>query len=131
MIRLALLCAVLAIPGCSTSGGGVGNALNRYEYAAYSWTGASIQEMVAAWGTPNSGYKPPDSGKDGVAGWDVRSSSGGDYRYRCTTLAYFDSDGLIIRIFVKHSRSCHRRYEGEFGRMTRQEPTSNGAPIET
>ena len=131
MIRLAMLCAVLTMPGCSISGGGVGNAPIRYVYAAESWAGASIQEMVAAWGTPNSGYNPPDRGKDGIAGWNVFSRSGQDYRYRCTTLAYFDSYGLITRIVVMHSHSCHRRYEGQFGTMTRQEPKSDSAPIKT
>ena len=129
MSRLILFLAVWTMLGCSASGGLTGEASNRYEYAANSWLGARIEEMVATWGTPNSGYIPPEPGKHGVAGWNAYSVSGsGDdksYRYRCTTLAYFDSNGLITRIVVKHSRSCDRRYGDEFGTMTRREPRSD------
>ncbi len=131
MIRFATLCVFLFMPGCSIIGGGAGEAPSRYVYAAKSWAGASIQEMVAAWGTPNAGYKPSERGDSGIAGWDVYAKSGQDYRYRCTTFAYFDSDGFITRIVVRHSRFCDRRYDGQYGTMTRQEPRPGHSPIGT
>ena len=122
MIRLAMLCAVVLILGCSVWSG---EWQSRYEFAAHSWLGASIEDMVAAWGTPNRGYKPPGVGEEGIAGWGRSSQTGiganKTYRYRCETLAYFDSNGIIKRIVVKHSRSCDRLYEGPFKKMTRLE----------
>jgi len=123
MIRLPVFLAVLSISGCSIWGGTGGEEPNLYEYAANSWVGTPIEQMVTAWGTPNRGYYPANGEEEGVAGWSVWSQTGiGDnkeYRYRCETLAYFDSHGIIVRIVVKHARSCDRPYEGQLERMTR------------
>ena len=123
MIRLPVFLVVVFLSGCSGWGGAGGEAKNLYEYAANSWVGAQIEQMVAAWGTPNRGYYPASSEEEGVAGWSVWSQTGiganREYRYRCETLAYFDSDGIIIRIVVKHAHSCDRPYAGQFKRMTR------------
>lgn len=125
MIRPVVLCATGLMFGCSILGDAGSESPNGYEFAANSWSGAKIEEMVAAWGTPNKGYKPPDSGGEGIAGWGLWSQTGighnKTYRYRCETLAYFNSDGTITRIVVKHSRSCGRLYKGQFEKMTRPE----------
>ena len=131
MIRLPVFLAVLSISGCSIWGGTGGEEPNLYEYAANSWVGTPIEQMVTARGTPNRGYYPANGEEEGVAGWSVWSQTGiGDnkeYRYRCETLAYFDSHGIIVRIVVKHARSCDRPYEGQLERMTRL----NSPPIST
>ena len=123
MVRLPVFLVVVLLSGCSSWSGAGGEARNLYEYAANSWIGAQIEQMVEAWGTPNRGYYPASSEEEGVAGWSVWSQTGiganREYRYRCETLAYFDSDGIIIRIVVKHAHSCDRRYQGQFKRMTR------------
>ena len=127
MIRLVVLCVVMLVSGCSSWGGASDDSPNQYQFAANSWLGAKIEGMVAAWGTPNKGYLPPDGLEEGIAGWAVWSKSGESYRYRCETLVHFNAEGTITRIVVKHSRSCSRRYNGKFGRMTRLEK----APIRT
>ena len=131
MIRLPVVLAFVFISGCSTWGGASGQATNLYKYAANSWIGAQIEQMVAAWGTPNRGYYPAKGEEQGVAGWGIWSQTGiGDnkeYRYRCETLAYFDAEGIITRIVVKHALSCDRPYEGQLERMT----CLNNAPIST
>ena len=131
MIRLPVFLALACLSGCSTWSGASGEAPNLYEYAANSWIGAQIEQMVAAWGTPNRGYHPANGEEEGVAGWGIWSRTGiGDnkeYRYRCETLAYFDSEGIIMRIVVTHAHSCDRPYKGQFERMTRL----NIAPIST
>ena len=131
MIRLPVFLAVLSISGCSIWGGTGGEEPNLYEYAANSWVGTPIEQMVTAWGTPNRGYYPANGEEEGVAGWGIWSRTGiGDnkeYRYRCETLAYFDSEGIIMRIVVTHAHSCDRPYKGQFERMTRL----NIAPIST
>ena len=40
---------------------------------------------------------------------------------------YFDAEGIITRIVVKHALSCDRPYEGQLERMT----CLNNAPIST
>jgi hypothetical protein len=80
--------------------------------------------MVAAWGTPNAGFLPADGEQNGVAGWDVRYESGVYDRkvtyYHCTTFAHFDSNGTIVKVEVRNSRYCDRRFENQLESMTRQ-----------
>ena len=119
MVRLSIVFAVLAVFGCASTSDGS----NRYTRAANSWKGGNIMDMVAAWGTPNAGYLPADGEISGVAGWDVRYKSGtGEGKvtyYHCTTFAYFNSNDAIVRIVVKNSRYCHRRYGDDIQSMTR------------
>ena len=119
MIRPIIVFAVLTVLSCATTN----DSSDRYTRAAMSWTGASIGEMVAAWGTPNAGYLPGDGEKDGIAGWDVRYESGiGDRKvthYHCAAYAYFDASNKIVRIDVRRSHNCHRRFENRFDLMTR------------
>ena len=125
MIRLFTLCPVAVILGCSVWDGTGGDAPSRYEFAADSWLGAKIEGMVEAWGTPNRGYKQPENGEEGIAGWGLSSQTGiGEnktFRFRCETLAYFDLDGTITRIVVEYSHRCDRLYEGQLETMTRPE----------
>ncbi len=125
MNRLTVVFAILTVFGCATTN----DSLDRYTLAADSWKGASIEEMVAAWSTPNAGFSPADGEQNGIAGWDVYYESGVDSSmghgkrtyYHCTTFAHFDSNGTILRIEVRNSRYCDRRFENQFESMTRDD----------
>ncbi len=125
MNRLSVVIAILTVFGCATTN----DISDRYTLAANSWKGASIEEMVAAWSTPNAGFLPADGEQNGIAGWSVLYESGVDSSmghrkrtyYHCTTFAHFDSNGTILRIEVRNSRNCDRRFENQFELMTRDD----------
>ena len=128
MNRLSVVIAILTVFGCATTN----DISDRYTLAANSWKGASIEEMVAAWRTPNAGFLPADGEQNGIAGWDVYYESGVDSSmghrkrtyYHCTTYAHFDSNGTILRIEVRNSRYCDSRFENQFELMTRDDVVS-------
>ncbi len=70
--------------------------------------------------------------QNGIAGWNVFYESGIDSSmgqgkrtyYRCTTFAHFNSNGTIVRIEVRNSRFCDRRFENQFEAMTRDDVVS-------
>ncbi len=129
MYRLSIVIAILAISGCTTSGGAAGDERDRYVRAANSWEGASIREMLAAWAPPSQHVRPPKGEKDGIVRWDVRSESGtGEHKithYHCATVAHFKPSGIISNIEVTHSRYCYRRFEGVFESLTLQKVKSD------
>ena len=123
MNRLSVVIAILTVFGCATTN----DISDRYTLAANSWKGASIEEMVTAWSTPNAGFLPADGEQNGIAGWNVLYESGVNSGtnlgkktyYHCTTYAHFDSNGTILRIEVRNSRYCDSRFENQFELMTR------------
>ena len=123
MTQIFAIVFILVLTSCAQPGTEKVRRYDDYSRAAMSWLGADIDEMVAIWGPPNKGFLPAYGKKRGVAGWEARSSSGfgerKEIRYHCTSLAYFSSKGAILRIEVKHSRSCHRRFKNGFESMTR------------
>jgi hypothetical protein len=128
MNRLSVVFAILTVFGCATTN----DISDRYTLAANSWKGTSIEEMVAAWSTPNAGFLPAEGEQNGIAGWNVFYESGIDSSmgqgkrtyYRCTTFAHFNSNGTIVRIEVRNSRFCDRRFENQFEAMTHDDVVS-------
>ena len=125
MYHLRIVIVIFAMSGCTTSGGVAVSEQDRYALAAKSWEGASLPEMLAAWGPPNRAERPPKGETDGMAWWEYSSpKSGSDqhgktYRYYCSTVAHFNSNLTITSIEVKSSRDCQRLYEGQFESMMR------------
>ena len=117
MRYLILFVAMFAFVGCSSNM----EQTDKYRFAANSWAGGNIEEMVNAWGTPNAGFLPAKDGEDGVAGWSVRSTQVAVAAdgYYCSTLVYFDASGTITSIDVRRSRSCQQYYRNQFECMTR------------
>ena len=113
MKLLTLLVCGIILYGCATEA----PRMDKYQYAAYSWTGGSIDDMVETWGEPNKGYRRASVDEPGFARWRVFSKlgnpreSGGVTRYFCDTIASFGEDGKIEQIRVRHSDSCGRYYE--------------------
>ena len=101
------------------------HAKDRYVPAAKSWAGASIGEMIAAWGHPTRRFQLPNGEKEGIAWWESLYE-GGDYGARgktiyvhCSTIAHLSTNLTITNIEVRHSRNCFRQYESLFEQMTR------------
>ena len=131
MVRLTVMSLFLTVSGCATTN----NSSDQYARAANSWKGANIVEMVKAWGEPNQGVSPATGEKEGVATCEVRAETGvGEHkrtRYHCTTIAHYDSSGMIVEIIVKRQSSCHRRFKDEFESMTRDNTESEPSEIRT
>jgi len=119
VIRIIAVVVILVMTSCARPNTRKVDQNDDYSRAAMSWLGGEIDEMVAAWGTPNRGFLAAAGKQRGVAGWEVRSYSGSDIRYHCASFAYFNSNGTILKIVVKHSYSCHRRFKNGFETMTR------------
>ena len=113
MKLLTFLICGMTLYGCATEA----PRIVKYRYVAYSWTGASIDDMISAWGKPNRGYRSASADDPGFARWRVfsrlgsREGSGAGYRYFCDTIAFFGRDGKIAEIDIRHSDSCERYYK--------------------
>jgi len=105
---------ILAASACATDR----DKPDRYRQAANSWRGASIVEMVAAWGPPNAGYYPAYGDREGIAGWKAEYTRAGRSHYECITFAYFAASQLITRIEVRRARHCDRRFSKQYASMT-------------
>jgi hypothetical protein len=136
VFRPFIVLVIFALSGCTASRALTGHEEDRFSLAAKSWEGANIVEMMAAWGPPNRREKPVDGENDGIAWWEYQSKkpvkeAHGSARYHCSALAHFNSNLIIMRIEVKHSRDCHRLFEGQFEAMTRPQVTSKQTPLNT
>lgn len=109
-----LICA-----GCEHFGDGKADDVDKYSYAATSWVGSNIQEMVAAWphAMPSCGSRK--GGAYGCVWWRHRNITKSMHSdYDCEAIAYYDKAGVITDVDVKRSRDCHRLFERHFDRMT-------------
>ena len=125
VFHLRIVLVIFTISGCTTSVDVAVTEQDRYALAAKSWEGASLPEMIAAWGPPNRAEQPPKGETDGFVWWEYYSPQrrsdqhGITYRYYCSAVAHFNSTLTITSIEIKHSRNCYRLYEGQFESMTR------------
>jgi hypothetical protein len=135
MYRFSLVIALISVLGCTTTGKVANDAQNRYFHAAHSWVGASIGEMIGAWGDPTRHWRLPKDKKNGVAWWESHYKEGvgvkGRTKFHCSTIAYFNSDLTITKIVVKRSRECNLLYNGRFESMTHDKVPLDHTLIET
>ena len=124
MFRLSIAIVLIAVLGCRSTGDLSKNAYDQYSNAANSWKGASVLEMIAAWGHPNRRFQAPESEQDGIAWWEYRAMEpsygrGPKTRYHCSTVVHFNPNLTITNIEIRYSRNCYRLYDGLFESMTR------------
>jgi hypothetical protein len=134
MKRLGILFLAVALFGCQTNP----QIFSEYRYAAYSWVGGDIDDMVAAWGEPSDASSLATSKQPGHKHWDLRDTKrgtreytvgGGSFtKYACDTIAYYDVYGKIIEIDVKRSKNCDEVYADQLESMLRPgtPPPPNG-----
>jgi hypothetical protein len=112
-MRLFLMPVLFAIAACSAWTGGPTN-VSRFEQAAESWTGASLDEMIATYGPPRTFLEDSEIEGAGIAVW--RSTLGD--AYRCNINAWYDPERIVTRIDVT-SYKCDERYEEQLDMLMR------------
>jgi hypothetical protein len=113
----ALLYSILALTltACASGGPAPDEENDAFIAAAKSWVGGSVDDMIAAWGTPHRCAEYESSDKPGSCYWRASSLSG---RTRCTITAYSDPDGTINDIRVT-TRLCDQHFGDRLAALTR------------
>ena len=108
------LIVIFSLAACSAWTGSAPNE-SRFSTAAESWTGASLDEMIAVWGPPRRYLEDPEMEDAGIAIW---RSTWGD-AYRCNISAWCDPDRIVTRIDVT-SHKCDENYEEHLDMLIRR-----------
>jgi hypothetical protein len=134
MSRAFNLVILLSCTGCAPLANETTSIGDEYSFAAKSWQGSYIEEMIAAWPNPNMYCGSNTIGEAGCAWWRHNRTPGPSgnptYDYRCEAIARYDEAGVIFRIEVRQSINCHRRFKDRFDRMTRPAGAIVSATIE-
>ena len=117
MFRMVIVTSMLICAGCEHFGDGKADEVDKYRFAAASWVGSNIMEMVEAWPHPMPHCGSKKGGAAGCVWWRHRDL-GSSFAYDCETVAYYDEAGVITTVDVKRSRDCYRLFEAHFDRMT-------------
>ena len=113
-MKNTLILLLFLIAGCAAWTGPAPNE-SRFEQAAASWTGASLDEMIATWGPPRQYLDDSEIEGAGIAVW---RSTWGD-KYRCNINAWYDPDRTVTRIDVT-SYKCDEKYEEHLDMLMRK-----------
>jgi hypothetical protein len=113
-MKTALIPVLVLIAGCAAWTGGPTTS-SRFEQAAESWTGASLDEMIATYGPPRTLLEDSEVEGAGIAVW--RSTWG--EAYRCNINAWYDPERTVTRVDVT-SYKCDKKYEEQLDMLMRK-----------
>jgi hypothetical protein len=134
MTRIGILLLALTLFGCQTNP----QIFSEYRYAAYSWVGGNVNDMVTAWGEPTDASSMASSSQPGFKQWKLSDKkrgtrensvgAGSFTKHACDTIAYYDVYGKIIEIDVQRSKNCDEVYAEQLDAMLRPgtPPPPNG-----
>jgi hypothetical protein len=134
MTRTITAFMILMATSCAQFDAGKVDRDDDYSNAALSWLGADIQEMLAAWPSPNTHCGSNTVGEVGCTWW--RHFGPGDHigvahlDFHCEVIARYDGFGVITEIDVRRSRYCYRFFNDRFDRMTRRVSEKKSTVIE-
>lgn len=117
---LLTMLALLTLAACSTPP--EPNMDDPFVRAAHSWQGASIDDMIAAWGQPNRLNRNARADREGAAEWGLFPPG---TRERCVVSASFDTNRTVTNVRVREipeSRQgqCGRNFANRLDEWTRQ-----------
>ena len=113
-MKSAFIPVLFVVAGCAAWTGSAPNE-SRFEQAAESWTGASLDEMIATWGPPRQYLDDSEIEGAGIAVWRSTWSDA----YRCNINAWYDPDRIVTRIDVT-SYKCDDKYEEHLDMLMRR-----------